>query len=71
MLHYELYTTYSNRDAAYSHIQAEDTWYKKRLRNTKEGMIETFQCKHLSCNRRYYMLFNSDSSDVSLCFNNQ
>ena len=33
-------------------------------------MKEIYKCKHFGCNRRCYILFNADSSDFSLWYNN-
>jgi hypothetical protein len=50
-------------------IREENIWNKERMRDTTEGMKETYQCKVRDCKRKCYLLFNSDSEQVSLRYN--
>ena len=41
--------TYSSKVDAIAVIEAEKTWYKNRMRVTREGAKETYKCKHKGC----------------------
>jgi hypothetical protein len=68
---FNLYATYENREKAVTAIRLENTWNKERIRDSKEGVKEAYQCKYSKCKKKCYLLFNVDSDQVSLWFNDQ
>ena len=68
---FSLFQTYNNKESALDTIRADNTWNKERLRDTTDGIKETYQCKIRDCKRKCYLLFNSDSEQVSLWYNDQ
>ena len=63
--------TYSSKVDAIAVIEAEKTWYKNRMRVTREGAKETYKCKHKECKKKCFLLFHPESNEVSLWFNTQ
>ena len=69
---YSLIQTFKDKEAALVHLKFEDTWNKDRLNETNEGFNEIYVFKHYPvCSKKCYLLFNYDSTNVSLWVKDQ
>jgi hypothetical protein len=68
---FSLFQTYNDKESALDTIRADNTRNKERLRDATDGIKETFQFKVRDSKRKCYLLFNSDSEQVSLWYNDQ